>query len=368
MKEIIDLYRRVVIQIATPYSTGTGFYLKAPHLIITNEHVIRGNKEVVIDGETFKKQLVRVLFTDPKFDLAFLEAPRGIDVSEVVLGLEEVVAEGDQILAIGHPFGLKYTATQGIVSNTVHEINDIQYIQHDAALNPGNSGGPLVSRSGNVVGVNTFIIRDGNNIGFSLPIQYVADTIEEYGGADGRVGVRCSSCANIVFEGTIDNGYCPFCGAKVELPSEAEEYDPVGVAKTIEEMLVNAGHDVQLSRRGPNNWEIAQGSARINISYYEKTGLITGDAYLCLLPKQNIKPLYTYLLRQNYDMEGLTFSIKGQDIILSLLIYDRYLNVDTGMKLFKHLFEQADFYDNILVEEYGALWKTEGEGEAEDDR
>ena len=122
-------------------------------------------------------------------------------------------------------------------------------------------------------------------------------------------------------------------------------------------MLEKAGHNVQLSRRGPNNWEMQKGSAKINISYYEKTGLITGDAYLCLLPQRNIKKLYEYLLRQNYETESLTFSIKEQDIILSLLIYDRYLNVDTGLKLFEHLFERADYYDNILVEEYGALWK-----------
>lgn len=359
MKDVIDLYRSVVIQIATPYSTGTGFFLREANLIVTNEHVIRGNREVVVDGEVFGKQLVRVIYADPRYDLAFLEAPANAEVPPVTLAVEQVVAEGDPIIAIGHPFGLKYTATQGIVSNTAHEINDLLYIQHDAALNPGNSGGPLVNRDGQVVGVNTFIIRDGNNIGFSLPVRYLAETIQEFHQAAGRIAVRCPSCANLVFEDAVDNGYCPFCGAKIELPSEAEDYEPTGVAKTIEDLLAQAGHHVQLSRRGPNNWEIQQGSAKINISYYEKTGLITGDAYLCLLPKRNIKPLYEYLLRQNYETEGLTFSIKGQDIILSLLIYDRYLNLDTGMKLFQHLFEKADFYDNILVERFGALWKSE---------
>ena len=66
-----------------------------------------------------------------------------------------------------------------------------------------------------------------------------------------------------------------------------------------------------------------------------------------------------FLLRQNATTDGLTFSINpnGQDIILSLLIYDRYLNVDIGIRLFEHLFERADYYDNVLVEEYGAYWK-----------
>ena len=361
MKKVIDLYRDVVIQIATPYSTGTGFYLREYNLIVTNEHVIRGNSEVVVDGGTLNKSLVKVLFLDPKYDLAFLEVPGGIDMPSVQLSTNSNITEGDQILAIGHPFGLKYTATQGIISNTMHEQNDINYIQHDAALNPGNSGGPLVDINGNVVGVNTFIIKDGNNIGFSLPVNYLAETIIEFKELTGETAVRCESCANLVSESTIDNGYCPHCGAKLNLPADVDKYEPVGVAKTIEEMLIRAKHSVQLSRRGPNNWEIQEGSAKINISYYEKTGLITGDAYLCLLPKKNIKTLYEYLLHQNYEIEGLNFSIKGQDIILSLLIYDRYLNVDTGLKLFQHLFEKADYYDNILVEEYGALWKHDDE-------
>lgn len=364
MKKVIDLYRDVVIQIATPYSTGTGFYLNDHNLIVTNEHVIRGNSEVVVDGGSLNKSLVKVLYIDPKYDLAFLEIPEGIEMPGVELGKEDNVTEGDQILAIGHPFGLKYTATQGIISNTMHEQNDINYIQHDAALNPGNSGGPLVDAQGYVVGVNTFIIKDGNNIGFSLPVNYLAEAIKEFKTLDGVTAVRCDSCSNMVSESTIDSGYCPHCGAKVNLPSDVDVYEPVGVAKTIEEMLARSDHPVQLSRRGPNNWEIQEGSAKISISYYEKTGLITGDAYLCLLPKKNIKPLYEYLLHQNYEVEGLNFSIKGQDIILSLLIYDRYLNVDTGLQLFKHLFERADYYDNILVEKYGALWKHEDDDDS----
>ncbi len=359
MKDIIDLYRNIVIQIATPYSTGTGFYLKEPNLIVTNEHVVRDNAEVVVDGGGFSKQLVRVVFIDPKYDLAFLSAPQNSQLPEVHLGTKQVLSEGDSVLAIGHPLGLKYSATNGIVSNTRHEIGGILYIQHDAALSPGNSGGPLVDKTGEVVGINTFMMRDGNSIGFSLPVRYLAATIDEYLATGKKIGTRCASCSNLVFEDTVENGYCPFCGAKVQLPAKADEYEATGIAKSIEEMVKQAGHNVRLARVGPNKWEILQGSAKINISYYEKTGLITGDAYLCVLPKENIKPLYEYLLRQNYQTEGLTFSIREQDIILSLLIFDRYFNSDTGFQLFQHLFEKADYYDNILVEHYGARWKQE---------
>ena len=76
MSDVIEKYKDVVIQIATPYSTGTGFFLKKYDLIITNEHVVRDNVEVVIDGKKFEKQLTKVLFVDPKYDLAFLQTPK----------------------------------------------------------------------------------------------------------------------------------------------------------------------------------------------------------------------------------------------------------------------------------------------------
>jgi serine protease Do len=180
MKAVIDQFRGVIIQIATPYSTGTGFYLRDANLIVTNDHVVQDNRQVVIDGHLIEKQLVRVIYSDPKHDLAFLEAPTQTNLPDVHLGADQILTEGDQVIALGHPFGFKYTTTQGIISNASHEINDIHYYLIDAALNPGNSGGPLLDRDGNVIGVNTFIVKDGNNIGFSLPVNYLIEAVEEF--------------------------------------------------------------------------------------------------------------------------------------------------------------------------------------------
>ncbi|MCB0685956.1 MAG: trypsin-like peptidase domain-containing protein [Saprospiraceae bacterium] len=358
ISEIIDQYKPVLIQIATPYSTGTGFYLHKSQLIITNEHVVRGNRQVIINGDRIKKQLVDVIYTDPKYDLAFLAPPQEI-LPEVPLMASTILHEGDQVIAIGHPFGLKLSATNGIVSNLRHQIGDLNYIQHDAALNPGNSGGPLINTRGEIAGVNTFIIRDGNNIGFSLPTRYLVDTINEFEAGGAKSATRCYSCSNLVFDENTPVKYCPHCGARIELPGDSEEYEPIGINKTIEEILAELDYDIALARIGPNHWQIEKGSARITITYHEESGLILGDAFLVQLPKQEINRIYAYLLRENYRMSHLSFSIRGNDIILSLIIYDRYLGVDTGKLLLEYLFERSDHYDNILVEEYGALWKEE---------
>lgn len=360
MPDFVEDYRHTIVQIATPYSTGTGFFLRDKGLIVTNHHVVKGSRTVVIEGAMFKKQLARVRYIDAKYDLAFLDAPQnGAELPEIRLGISKTLRERDAVTAIGHPFGLKFSLKSGIVSNTSELMNGIPYLHIDAALNPGNSGGPLVDMEGEVVGINTFVIRDGDNTGFSLPVRFLQETLEQFAEVNSDDASRCTACMNILTLETVENKHCSHCGQKVELPSMVEEYVPSGTAKTLENLINAIGHDVMLSRSGPNAWEIKQGSATIIITYHDKSGLISADAILCELPKKDIKPLYEYLLRENYRNEALTLSVHEQDIVLSLLIFDRYLNEETGKAMLRNLFEQADFYDNKLVEEYGATWKAE---------
>jgi serine protease Do len=355
---IIDTYKNVVIQIATPFSTGTGFYLNEANIIVTNNHVIKGNCEVVIEGVSFKKRIAKVIYTDSKYDLAFLQAPENVNLSEISMGDSSLISEGDTVMAIGHPFGLKYTFTQGIVSNPKHLQNDLEYIQHDAALNPGNSGGPLVNKEGAVIGVNTSIIANSNTIGFSLQSKYLLETLRDFLKGNEEEATRCFSCNNIVFASKVVKNYCPHCGSKVKLPSDVDLYNASGMSLTIEKMITKCGFDVRLTRRGPMSWELENGTATITISYFQETGQIICDALLALLPKDNIQNLYEFMLRENFKNEGMALSMKGQDILLNLLMQDRYLNEEIGVQLLSNLIQKADLYDNILIEKFGALKKV----------
>lgn len=354
MRNLIEKYKDVVIQIATPFSVGTGFYLKEYNLIVTNEHVVRNNKEVVVEGKGVKRLLRTVRYLDPKYDLAFVQGPETSELGDIKLHVEEDYGEGDLVVAVGHPFGLKYTATQGIISNSHHHQNELYYIQHDAALNPGNSGGPLVNEQGDVLGINTFIIQNGQSIGFSLPSRYLKQALDEFGAGKKELGIRCPACANVVFEPNPEKKYCPYCGARITLLSQIEDYFPKGIRREIEDSLKDLGYDVSLTRRGPYNWEINQGSAKIMLSYHEDSGMIAGDAFICSLPKEKIKEIYIYLLQQNYQLEGLCFSIQNQDIILSLQVFDHYFKPETGNEIFRSLFEKANEYDDILIRDFGA--------------
>ncbi|MEI9909623.1 MAG: trypsin-like peptidase domain-containing protein [Bacteroidota bacterium] len=217
-QQIIEQYQKAIIQIATTTGTGTGFYVKEFDLIVTNDHVVDNNGEVTIAGKAFDKAFSRVWYTDRKHDLAFLEAPKNIELPEIRLGRYEDMKDGDQIVAIGHPYGLNYTATQGVISKVDRIRDGLKFIQIDAAINPGNSGGPLVNNKGEVIGVNSFIIRGGDNLGFALPVNYLREALQMYMPNRGQASTRCFSCAYLVTSSNIDSTkYCPqlWHGSKV---------------------------------------------------------------------------------------------------------------------------------------------------------
>ena len=115
---------------------------------------------------------------------------------------------------------------------------------------------------------------------------------------------RCHSCNHLVLPSNIESTkYCPYCGTEVKLPQMPErESKPVGIAKTVEEILIELGKDVKLTRDGNNNWSVKEGSAKIKINYNPENYFVAGDAYLCQLPADTtqIKPLYRVFTKEKY--------------------------------------------------------------------
>ncbi|PBC03245.1 DegQ family serine endoprotease [Mesorhizobium sp. WSM3860] len=168
-------------------SLGSGFVIDAEQgIVVTNNHVIADADDIEVnfsDGVTLKATLVG---TDTKTDVALLKVdPKGHKLTAVKFGDSTKMRVGDWVMAIGNPFGLGGTVTVGIVSARNRDINSGPYddfIQTDAAINRGNSGGPLFNSSGEVIGINTAIISPSGGsigIGFSIPSQLAAGVVEQ---------------------------------------------------------------------------------------------------------------------------------------------------------------------------------------------
>ncbi len=172
------------------HGVGSGFIIDPTGLIVTNNHVVSGASAVKVtltDGRTFD---AKVLGTDPITDVALIKVDSPDPLPAVSFGSSKDIRVGDDVMAVGNPFGLSSTVTTGIISAKARDIGSGAYdnfLQTDAAINKGNSGGPLFNDAGQVVGMNTAIMSPTGGsvgIGFAVPSDLVQNVVAqlEHGG------------------------------------------------------------------------------------------------------------------------------------------------------------------------------------------
>jgi Do/DeqQ family serine protease len=162
-------------------SLGSGVIVRSDGVIVTNNHVVEGGQEITVSLSDRRDFPARVILTDPKADLAVLKIDAK-DLPTLAINSGEDLQVGDLVLAIGDPFGVGQTVTNGIISALNRtDAGGGSYIQTDAAINPGNSGGALVDMDGNLIGVNSMILsRSGGSqgIGFAIPGPVVRQVVD----------------------------------------------------------------------------------------------------------------------------------------------------------------------------------------------
>ena len=188
---------------------GSGFIIDAKGIVVTNNHVIDGAEDIVVQVNGEKKFNAKVIGADPLSDIAVLQLDTKEKFIPVKFGDSDKARIGDWVIAIGNPFGLGGTVTSGIISARNRSIGLSRYedyIQTDASINSGNSGGPLFNMDGDVIGINTAILgRSGNvGIGFSIPsnsAKIVIDQLIEFGETKrGWLGVRIQDVTKEIAE------------------------------------------------------------------------------------------------------------------------------------------------------------------------
>jgi putative serine protease PepD len=201
---------------------GTGIVLNQQGLILTNDHVIKGASSILVDAGGSSKTTVNasILGEEANLDLALIKVdPSGLGLKPLTMVSSGSIKVGDAVYAIGNPYGLEETLTRGIVSALGREIaapdgaKITNAIQTDAALNPGNSGGPLLNEAGDVIGVNSQIASDAasvdgsqpgsTGVGFAISSDTVAEAIKKIESGD---GVSYASATNSTTEPEVEYG------------------------------------------------------------------------------------------------------------------------------------------------------------------
>jgi serine protease Do len=183
-EDLLELYRRMIPRRPSS-SVGSGFIVDKTGYVLTNFHVVDEASRITVKLSSGEEFTARIIGFDRETDLAVLKIDAQRDLSFIKLGDSDAARIGDWVLAIGSPFGLAQTVTAGIISQTRRETPNSQFqkfIQTDAAINRGNSGGPLVNMRGEVIGVNSQIATstgDYNGIGFALPSNEAANVYRQ---------------------------------------------------------------------------------------------------------------------------------------------------------------------------------------------
>jgi S1-C subfamily serine protease len=167
-------------------AVGTGLVIDETGHIVTNAHLVHESRELMVSSDGAEMLPATVIGIDPISDLAVIElALPFMPLVPATLGSSSDLSVGEDVLAVGFPFGIGKTATRGIVS-AVERVVPLSpfswrapFVQTDAAINPGNSGGPLIDSCGRVVGINTLSTELGQNLGFAVPIDLVRELVPE---------------------------------------------------------------------------------------------------------------------------------------------------------------------------------------------
>lgn len=330
---------------------GSCFYLKSLGLFVTNYHVVEGFREVAIQDNERNPFLARVVLVNPALDLALLRAEGDFSaLPEIVLPETGEVNLGERINVAGYPFGMPFTLTEGTVSSPRQLMDGSYYIQTDAAVNPGNSGGPMLNQRNELVGITVSKFNDADNMGFGIPVATLQTLLGTLEGLDrDTFSVQCSSCDEFITE---EEEYCPSCGDK--LPENIfKQRGLTDLAVFCEEAIADMGINPVLARVGYESWKFHKGSSEIRMFVYQRNYLFCTSP-INLLPKKNLEPILTYLVSE--QVRPYKMGVEDNHIYIAYRIHISDVFSDYAPQVKKNLTNlafKADELDNYLVETFG---------------
>lgn len=334
--------------------TGSCFYLKQHDLFVTNYHVVEGFKKLAIKDNDQNSFLANVILVNPACDIALLKAEGDFStLSEINLSGTEEVRIGQKINVAGYPFGMPFTVTEGTVSAPKQLMGNSYFIQTDAAVNPGNSGGPMFNSKNELVAITVSKFNNADNTGFGIPVQELTkmlDSIEDM--SRSVFNVQCPSCDALI---STEEEYCPSCGDRLRenLFKERVLTDlAVFCEQAISDMDINPIH----ARVGFESWEFHKGSSEIRIFVFQKAYLFCTSP-INILPKKDLEPVLNYML--SAPVKPYQLGLDGSQIYLSYRVHISDIFSDHKEEVRKNITNMAftaDKQDNYLANTFNCTY------------
>ena len=273
--------------------SGTCFYLKKYDLFVTNYHVVEGFRKVAVQDNEKNPHLANVVLVNPSLDIALLAAEGDFSaLPEITVCELEEASMGQKINVAGYPFGMPFTVTEGTVSSPKQLISNNYFIQTDAAVNPGNSGGPMFNEKGELIAITVSKRTDADNMGFGIPVASLRTVLEHAADIDREnFAVQCPGCEELI---TGSEEYCPSCGDQLS-EDIFKERGLTDLAVFCEQAIADMGINPVLARVGYEVWKFHKGSSEIRMFVYQRSYLFATSP-INVLPKKDLEPVLAYLL------------------------------------------------------------------------
>ncbi len=311
---------KYIYKVVTGDGSGTGFIINGYDYIVTNFHVISGFREVFIETNSKDRYLAEVVMVNKEADLAFLISNDMPKIDSTIKIDKNLNIQKQQVVNIaGFPFGMPLTITEGIISSVNQVMDNRKYIQTDAAINSGNSGGPMIDKSGSLIAVVNAKFNNADNVGFGIPYQELLYELENYKFSEYIFRVKCDTCDNYIEN---KSKYCNSCGNKIdETIFMDKSNDKVStLSKVINRAIVKAGYNPKLCKVGKEYWEFYPKSNVVR--FFERDDYtFYANAPLCNVPKENLKRVLEIINSDKFSPYSLGIYRTNNTICLYYRVY-----------------------------------------------
>jgi len=353
--DVFERVRHSVLSVHAGAARGSAFVVTDNGIAATNAHVIGYAREVRVRTPTTNERSATVIHVDVPFDLALLvvkDPPPPLPMSSLAR-----VRVGEPVLAVGDPLGLPASATKGIVSSKsrVSRTTGLVHIQTDAALNPGNSGGPLVDARGHAIGVNTLVHARGESLGFAVPIDAVDQAlrflVDHPPTNPPTLVYACRTCRTPHEPAT---RWCPRCGGRTGFSGSLDDVRRDNAASLVTLLLGTLGYDAGVCAVGDGVWRIVVQGAEVFIDVVGGGRALSFSSRLGVLPMNDPLPVMRFLAAANDRSVGpCRLVLDGRVIVLELLEPTEFPNIATMTSALQQMLSLAGTLTPLLASQFG---------------